>query len=60
MKDSVDLREWYITYKEFNDWIIGSDADVYSLAFHNMSSGTHYEFENTEDFVAFKLKFKKR
>lgn len=56
--NTINLREWNISYDELVKWSVERDADVYALIHHggNGVSAT-YAFTNDEDFTAFKLTF---
>ena len=57
---TINLLEWDITYNEFIDWVLSNKADVYAVASVGANTPvTHYLFEKEEDFVAFKLVFRK-
>ncbi len=57
---SINLYEWNIDRKQFEDWAVDSGAELYASIHHSGNGQPSYEYElNEEDFLAFSLAFKK-
>jgi len=57
---TINILEWDLTYTDLVNWIQDREANVYAVSFYGAGApSTQYKFENDEDFVAFKLAFRK-
>lgn len=57
----IDIKEYDITYTQFIDWVLQIGIEVFAInSYGGQSTSTRYMFQETEDLVAFKIRFAKQ